>query len=163
VLATVNDSIFRSRSGSTLSHCQPGFVFLVNTRNLLDWASCHWVAQRVHLNIDIRVLFLQFVNSIVSKLGFQQPIICCCMFCNLQHCYIQNPYFTIDILYFCRSCHFIMLLWWLQSAWYLDYQICQIYNSWSSDNAHSQDWPGYMSQLLLLVKASSTTQMKVCN
>jgi len=63
----------------------------------LNWAGCQQVAQRVHIYIQIRVLFLEFVNCILSKWRFQQPIMCFCMLCSLQYRLIWNRYFTFGI------------------------------------------------------------------
>jgi hypothetical protein len=53
---------------------------------LLNWAGCQRVAQRVHVLIHVQILFLKFVNNIVSKSRFHQPIMCFCMVavCNID-------------------------------------------------------------------------------
>ena len=67
----------------------------------LNWAGCQQVAHHIHLYIHIRLLSLQFVNCILSKSCFQQPLIRFCMFCSLQCRLIWNWCFNFDILYFC--------------------------------------------------------------
>jgi len=69
----------------------------------LNWVGCLLVAQPVHPFIHIRLLFSEFVNSILLKSRFQQPMICFGMLCSLQYRFVWNWCFTFHILYCCLS------------------------------------------------------------
>ena len=106
---------------------------------------------------------LEFVNSIISKSRFQQPIICFCMLCSLQYRLIWNWCYTCDILYFCVSGRSIIPLWIRRSARWLDYQICNNLNCWRSVDAHFQDEAGRLLLSFLAVKAANISKMDFCN
>jgi len=60
----------------------------------LNWSGWQPVAQRVHPEIQLRLLLLEYVNSILSKLCFHQTRICFCMLCSLQYRLIWNRCYT---------------------------------------------------------------------
>ena len=60
----------------------------------LKCAGCQQVAEWVHLKIHITLLFLQIDNSILLKLGIQQPMSSFCMFCSLRYRLLWNPCFS---------------------------------------------------------------------
>jgi len=62
----------------------------------LNRVSCQWVHQLSHM----RILFVQCVNSILSKLCFQQPTIRVRMFCSVRYWLICDQCVSFDILYF---------------------------------------------------------------
>ena len=76
-----------------------------------------------HCQQYTRLLFLNFVNSILSKSRFKQPMICYCMLCSVQYWLIWNQCLTFDKLYFCLSGRSIIPLWMRRFAWCLDYLI----------------------------------------
>jgi len=112
-----------------------------------NWVGYKQVALQVHLQIHIRLLYLQFVNSILSKSRFQQPIMRSCMLCSLQYRLIWYLYFTFDIWYLCLSRRSMIELCARRSARCLDQEIYPNYNSWRSVDAHLQDAAGSMSLL----------------
>jgi len=69
----------------------------------LNWVHCLLVAQPVHPFIHIRLMFVEFVNSILLKSRFQQPMLCFGMLCSLQYRLVWNRCFTFHILYCCVS------------------------------------------------------------
>ena len=120
---------------------------------VLQWAGGQRVAQQIHPSIHKRLLFVEFVNSILSKLRFQQPMICLCMHCSLQYWLIWNQCITFDILYFCVSGWSKIPLWTRRSARCLDYRLSHNQFYWRSVDAHFQHVAGSISLLFLPVKA----------
>jgi hypothetical protein len=105
----------------------------------LNCRDCQRVALRVYLEIDIRLLYWQCVNWILSKLRFQQPIMRFCRLCSLQNQLIWYLQFTFDILYFCLARQTIIQWCAQRSRWCLDYRVCKTENCWLSVDADSQD------------------------
>jgi len=122
-----------------------------------------WVEVRAHQLIHILLLFLQFDNSILSKLHNQQPIIHFSMFCSLRDWFIWNQSFSFDILYFCLLRWAISPLCARRSAQCLDYQVCKNNYHWYSVEAHFQEAAGSLSLWVLPLKAGNISLMDVCN
>jgi hypothetical protein len=87
----------------------------------LNWAGC----QRGHLQIHIKLLYLQRVSSILSKSSFQQPIMSFCLLSSLQYRLIWYLCFTFDIWYICLARRSIIQLCTRKSVRCLDYEICK--------------------------------------
>jgi hypothetical protein len=91
----------------------------------LHWVGCPRVAQPVHLEIHIRLLYLQCVNSILSKSLFQQPLMSFCLLSSLQYGLIWYLCFTFNIWYYCLGRRSIIQVCTGKSARCLDYEICK--------------------------------------
>jgi len=114
VLATVLNHPFRSGSwlqpncfqiaGLGHQHTWSGNSDMVhgNLPTCLNWAYCHWVVQWVYLQIHIMLLFLLFLNSIISKSCIKHSVFTIGMLCSLWYRLYWNPCFSLYILYFCK-------------------------------------------------------------
>ena len=103
-------------------------LFLGKLPTRLNWARCPRVAQRVHLEIHIRLLYLQCVNSILSKSRFQQTLISFGLLSSLQYQLIWYLCFTFDIWYFWQARQSIIQFCARKSARCLHYKICKSWN-----------------------------------
>jgi hypothetical protein len=121
----------------------------------LIWAGCQHVAQRVHPLIQKRLLFLEIVNSRLSKSDLQQPMGCFCKHCHLQYRLNWNCCFPFDILTFCQSGRSIIPFWTQQSTRCCDSHLFNNLNCGHSLNPHFQDEAESMSLLFLPGTAAS--------
>ena len=113
--------------------------------------------------MHIWVVFLQFVNSILSKSCFQHPTVHFCMICGIQYRSIWNWCFTFDLLYDSVSWRLMSPWWTWRSARCLDDQLINNSNYWRSIVAHFVDAAGSILLLFLTVKGANIGKMDVCN
>jgi len=129
----------------------------------LNEAGCQQVVQRVHLQIHIRLLLLQFDNSILLKSCIQQPLICVCMCCSLWYRLYLNPCFLFNLLYFCLYRQSIALLWGHVSAQCLDYPICETKDCWHCIDGYFRGGITYMSCTVSVEEATITSHINYCH
>jgi len=124
---------------------------------------CQRVAQWVDLWIHIRRWYLQLINSILSKLRFQQRTMHFCRLCSLRYQLLWYLCFSFDKVYFCVLRQSIIQLCRQWSARWLGYQICKTWNSWRSVASHFQVLAGSLLLLFSGPKAANLSKMDVCN